>query len=174
MWNDKIHYHSQCDLLTSIIFSAWQAVCCSDMEHCCPNGYTCNVPKQRCDKGSKSVKWMLKTMASATDQIIAGAVAYDKVDTIICPDHQSMCPDGSTCCPESGGVYGCCPLPNVRFTINPLFLRYGCSYSKLEYSYLITGAKKLWLFTIPELNFSWGLSLSPESCPLLLLLTFLW
>jgi hypothetical protein len=27
-------------------------ICCEDRQHCCPNGYRCNLAKLRCEKGT--------------------------------------------------------------------------------------------------------------------------
>ena len=87
-----------------IIF--FQAVCCDDHVHCCPNGYTCEVSKGTCQKGDLQTEWFVKTSAI-------------QVNAVKCSDGQSECPDGNTCCKTSSGQYGCCPLPKVnRFVAN--------------------------------------------------------
>ena len=78
----------------------FQAVCCSDGVHCCPNGYTCDVAHGSCKKGDAQVNWFEKTPAK-------------QLENVICPDGSSECPDGNTCCKLSSGQYGCCPLPKV-------------------------------------------------------------
>ena len=41
-----------------------QAVCCSDHEHCCPNGYTCHVEQGTCNKANgESISWTSKVKA---------------------------------------------------------------------------------------------------------------
>lgn len=77
-----------------------QATCCSDKEHCCPQGYTCNLPQQTCDKESVSLPLFTKSQPVA------------RAKTVVCPDHKSECPEGSTCC-DMGGHYGCCPIQNA-------------------------------------------------------------
>ena len=76
------------------------AVCCSDMLHCCPNGYTCDVSAGTCTKQDQAIPFFAKIQAT-------------KPKNVPCPGGQSQCPDGNTCCKLSSGQYGCCPLPNA-------------------------------------------------------------
>ena len=76
------------------------AVCCSDMLHCCPQGYTCDVSAGTCTKQDQAIPFFTKIQAT-------------KPKNVVCPDGQSQCPDGDTCCKLSSGQYGCCPLPNA-------------------------------------------------------------
>ncbi|XP_038077891.1 uncharacterized protein LOC119745555 isoform X14 [Patiria miniata] len=78
------------------------AVCCSDHQHCCPNGYKCDVSTGSCSKGGLTVPWAEKNVAKPV-----------KVESVVCPDGQSECPDGNTCCKLASGQWGCCPLPNA-------------------------------------------------------------
>lgn len=44
-----------------VIVFCLQAVCCSDHEHCCPSGFTCDVPEQKCLKNDgQSIEWAKK------------------------------------------------------------------------------------------------------------------
>ena len=76
-----------------------QAVCCSDKQHCCPNGYTCDASTGTCSKGTESVEW--------------NAVINMPASNVKCPDGEQVCPDGSTCCLMRNGHYGCCPFEKV-------------------------------------------------------------
>nr|UVE15942.1 progranulin precursor L [Lethenteron reissneri] len=78
-----------------------KAVCCDDHEHCCPEGTTCNLPAQTCDKGALSLPWSTKTPALR----VAGGEPKD----VKCDD-QVSCPDQTTCCKTASGDWGCCPL----------------------------------------------------------------
>ncbi|GFN86806.1 granulin-like protein, partial [Plakobranchus ocellatus] len=78
------------------------AVCCSDKEHCCPAGYTCDVGAGTCNKGSDSLTWLTK-MSSKSSPVETDVTCLD----------QSVCPSGNTCCENQQGGYGCCPLPNA-------------------------------------------------------------
>ncbi len=42
----------------------FQAVCCSDREHCCPQGTTCDMQHLRCDSDSGSQPWLTKHPAT--------------------------------------------------------------------------------------------------------------
>ncbi|UYV61465.1 GRN [Cordylochernes scorpioides] len=72
-----------------------EATCCSDGVHCCPNGYSCDLVNQDCQKNGLSAP-LLKKLPSmkSSDQV--------------CPD-KSQCPGDSTCCLMDDGSYGCCP-----------------------------------------------------------------
>ena len=59
------------------------AACCSDGQHCCPLGYTCDVGANTCTRVN-----------------------------VVCPD-QSLCPLDTTCCLHASGGYGCCPGLNA-------------------------------------------------------------
>ena len=80
------------------------AVCCSDGEHCCPHGYTCNISTGSCTQGDKSFALFQKTLALKLTS---------RKEAIVCPDRQTRCPNGYTCCRISRYRYGCCPLPNA-------------------------------------------------------------
>ncbi|XP_068161301.1 granulin b [Antennarius striatus] len=81
-----------------------QAVCCNDHEHCCPDGYTCNVAEQTCDKaGVLSLPWVEKIPA------LSALTGLSAVTDIKCDDKTS-CPSGTTCCKLPTGAWGCCPL----------------------------------------------------------------
>jgi hypothetical protein len=79
------------------------AVCCSDMAHCCPSGFTCNVAQQTCDRGLMSMSWSIP---------LKGPIAVT-VRNVPCPGGTATCPDDNTCCQLSSGSYGCCPLPQA-------------------------------------------------------------
>ncbi|XP_064647998.1 SCO-spondin-like isoform X2 [Lineus longissimus] len=76
-----------------------KAVCCPDLTHCCPNGYTCNLKAGSCTQGALSLPWLEKTKAT--------------VKNVVCPDGTSMCSTNYTCCKLASGQYGCCPLPRA-------------------------------------------------------------
>ncbi|XP_033762849.1 multiple epidermal growth factor-like domains protein 6 [Pecten maximus] len=80
-------------------------VCCGDRgDHCCPEGYTCDLQKKKCIKeGSNQVtEWLTSVQSTALS-----------VQNVVCPDGKSECPTGNTCCLGKEGTYGCCPLPNA-------------------------------------------------------------
>ena len=77
-----------------------KAVCCADGEHCCPNGFECEVDSDNCRKGNTVVPMLTKQLAIPTPQ------------NVICPNHEFQCPNGNTCC-LTAGAYRCCSLPNA-------------------------------------------------------------
>ncbi|XP_023930792.1 multiple epidermal growth factor-like domains protein 6 [Lingula anatina] len=80
------------------------AVCCSDHQHCCPEGTTCDVSRQRCLRGAVSIPWLPK--------LAAKPIQPSPVGSVVCPDGRSMCPSGNTCCRHGSG-YGCCPMSHA-------------------------------------------------------------
>ncbi|KAM9472077.1 granulin a isoform 2-T7 [Salvelinus alpinus] len=83
-----------------------QAVCCSDLVHCCPHGKKCNLAAQTCDdpSGSPSEPWLKKVPAVPREGKLPGDVTCD-------PTH--VCPDNTTCCKTASGDWSCCPLPEA-------------------------------------------------------------
>ena len=109
------------------------ATCCSDENHCCPSGYTCNNSGKSCmhlsnDENNKNVlnnspKVVAFTptavkpvgsipLKSVKDVVNMVGTLAQSINNVVCPDQQSICPGGDTCCPR-GGQYGCCPLVNA-------------------------------------------------------------
>ncbi|MGH0168892.1 UNVERIFIED_CONTAM: hypothetical protein FKN15_072131 [Acipenser sinensis] len=82
-----------------------KAECCNDSIHCCPNGYTCNVPAASCQKGALSFSWVSRIpvmkKASRTGE---GDVKCDDI---------TSCTDGTTCCRNEDRGWGCCPYPKA-------------------------------------------------------------
>jgi len=102
---DSIHLHLFLNDSTSKSLLLLQAVCCSDHEHCCPSGTTCDVAAGTCTKNSQqSVSW---------NKVAVKNVNIVSSNDVVCPGGQAKCPDGSTCCELASGDYGCCPLPKV-------------------------------------------------------------
>ncbi|XP_012707382.2 granulin a isoform X2 [Fundulus heteroclitus] len=87
------------------------AVCCSDKEHCCPQGYTCNVLSQSCQK---VIMLQLETLPLTPVYLPEYhlQLAPLKHKDVQC-DEQTKCPDGDTCCKTSSTTWGCCPSPNA-------------------------------------------------------------
>ncbi|KAF1450274.1 hypothetical protein FQV07_0009542, partial [Pygoscelis papua] len=73
------------------------AVCCSDRQHCCPQGTACDLERSTC---TSSGGWA-RPLAS-----------LPKARDVKC-DEETSCPDGSTCCRLSSGAWGCCPREEV-------------------------------------------------------------
>ncbi|KAF7665606.1 hypothetical protein LDENG_00135560 [Lucifuga dentata] len=88
-----------------------QAVCCSDNKHCCPQGYSCNLAIQSCEK---LIMQQLETMLLTPVFMLDSQPQPDglKEKKIKCDD-QTSCEDDQTCCKISATIWGCCPAPNA-------------------------------------------------------------
>lgn len=86
-------------------------VCCPDMEHCCPQGYTCNVASNSCQK---VVMLQVETIPLTPVYLPEHRPRPDPVThgDVQC-DEQTKCKDGETCCRTSPSTWGCCPSPNA-------------------------------------------------------------
>ncbi|XP_070704425.1 granulin a isoform X2 [Pempheris klunzingeri] len=89
------------------------AVCCQDKEHCCPQGYTCNIASNSCQK---VIMMQLETvpltpvyLPSSDYQPEPGLLKQREVKC----DDTTSCKDGETCCRTSTTTWGCCPSPNA-------------------------------------------------------------
>ncbi|XP_021415663.2 progranulin isoform X2 [Oncorhynchus mykiss] len=104
------------------------AVCCSDMAHCCPSGFNCNAITQKCEKGDhpwSSVPMLNKVAAeepsspvsapleSDSSPVQSNAVESSMVGKVQC-DNYYACPDGTTCCHHPTGLWFCCPYSPGR------------------------------------------------------------
>ncbi|XP_061667266.1 granulin b [Syngnathoides biaculeatus] len=69
-----------------------KAVCCADREHCCPQGYSCNMETGTCEK---------KTHAPSDTTVPCDAAA-----TFACAARE-------TCCRTGAAHWACCPLPQA-------------------------------------------------------------
>ncbi|KAG7492363.1 hypothetical protein MATL_G00013380 [Megalops atlanticus] len=76
------------------------AVCCKDGNHCCPNGYKCDLSHTSCTKGNIVIPWYKK------EEALAASTSPTDVQC----DVQSSCSAGTTCCQLPTGKWGCCPL----------------------------------------------------------------
>ncbi|XP_040917806.1 granulin a isoform X2 [Toxotes jaculatrix] len=87
------------------------AVCCPDKEHCCPQGYTCNIASKSCQK---LIMLQLETVPLTPVylpeyQPQPGPLKHRAIQ---CDEHVS-CTDEETCCRMSATTWGCCPSPNA-------------------------------------------------------------
>ena len=80
-----------------------KASCCSDGQHCCPQGTKCDVIHQRCVRSTETNDLDQLEMLSIEDK-------HSNLSNVICPGGQYQCPDYNTCCKVGVDEYGCCPL----------------------------------------------------------------
>ncbi|XP_039421739.1 progranulin isoform X2 [Corvus cornix cornix] len=87
-----------------------QAVCCRDHQHCCPQGYTCNVATESCEKllaptpllpTPAAPRWAPPVPLRATGSHARGLVPCGATGS---------CRGGQRCCRARGGSWGCCPF----------------------------------------------------------------
>ena len=76
----------------------------------CPKGYNCNPSQGKCDKNNTITG---ETHTVAWSEKVEGTKNKIQLQSVPCPDGQSVCPDDSTCCPLNSGQFGCCPLPKA-------------------------------------------------------------
>ena len=95
-----------------------QAVCCADLVHCCPNGYTCDLTAGTCDRaGLSSLPWSTKLPAKQIGSLPAGKPVESEPGKAmeegrVCSG-EAWCKGGGACCEASSGARGCCTLDNV-------------------------------------------------------------
>ncbi|CAJ1076382.1 LOW QUALITY PROTEIN: progranulin-like [Xyrichtys novacula] len=87
------------------------AVCCQDKKHCCPQGYTCDIASNSCQK---LIMLELETVP-LTPVLLPGPqpqLPPVKQKDVKC-DEETSCPDGQTCCRMSATTWGCCPFSDA-------------------------------------------------------------
>lgn len=97
-----------------------KAVCCSDLAHCCPSGYRCNLVTQMCEKTHQpwwSIPMVEKEPSappkhpSSTQEL--QTPDQEKSSVVYC-DNYYYCPDATTCCRQPTGHWYCCPYSPGR------------------------------------------------------------
>ena len=89
----------------------FQAVCCDDGKHCCPNGFVCNYTIGACTKKDAPLPWTQMTNENEKTDI---TVPEKVSDTKTCPGGKITCPQSdNTCCQDGKGGYYCSPYKNV-------------------------------------------------------------
>uniref|UniRef100_A0A8C7YGZ5 Granulin a n=1 Tax=Oryzias sinensis TaxID=183150 RepID=A0A8C7YGZ5_9TELE len=86
------------------------AVCCGDKEHCCPEGYTCDLASKSCHK---LLTLQLETVPLTPVFLPDDQSQRGPVKPILnrCDDVYS-CNVDETCCRTSHTTWGCCLSPN--------------------------------------------------------------
>uniref|UniRef100_A0A8C2WIB1 Granulin b n=1 Tax=Cyclopterus lumpus TaxID=8103 RepID=A0A8C2WIB1_CYCLU len=80
-----------------------KAVCCADREHCCPQGYTCNMETGTCEKTNRAGLPLPQVKVVRPD---AGDVPCDAAG-------EFRCSERDTCCRVSASEWACCPSPRA-------------------------------------------------------------
>lgn len=103
--------------ILNLFLIVFQAVCCTDGEHCCPAHYRCDVSRVSCIKGDVVIPWYNKIAAQSS------LSPNSDLSTNKC-NEQSSCSEDSTCCHLTTGELGCCPLPEVKICVCGLATEY--------------------------------------------------
>ncbi|CAI5676313.1 unnamed protein product [Oreochromis niloticus] len=87
------------------------AVCCPDKEHCCPQGYTCDILSRSCQK---LIMMQLERVPLTPVYLLEPEpqLSPTKHKDIKCDD-KTDCGHDETCCRTSATSWGCCPSPNA-------------------------------------------------------------
>uniref|UniRef100_A0A3Q3X6B8 Granulins domain-containing protein n=1 Tax=Mola mola TaxID=94237 RepID=A0A3Q3X6B8_MOLML len=100
-----------------------KAVCCSDLAHCCPSGFVCNLDTQQCERPSQpwlNIPMVKKEKAeeliapvqpvSSPQELKKSYVPDKQKSSVVFCDNYYTCPDGNTCCRHRQGGWFCCPF----------------------------------------------------------------
>ncbi|XP_073319626.1 progranulin-like isoform X2 [Pagrus major] len=98
-----------------------KAVCCSDMAHCCPSGFSCNLATQMCEKENEP--WVSMPMkekeavekpstpvqpVSTVQELEINHVPDQQKSSVVYCDNYYYCPDYTTCCRHPNRSWFCC------------------------------------------------------------------
>uniref|UniRef100_A0A4W3JK71 Granulins domain-containing protein n=1 Tax=Callorhinchus milii TaxID=7868 RepID=A0A4W3JK71_CALMI len=92
-----------------------KGVCCSDHQHCCPQGYNCN--NETCVKGGLSIPYINKI--PVLERLIARNSIESHSTKVFC-DAIHYCQGGNTCCRNRTGEWACCGYPQATCCANGL------------------------------------------------------
>uniref|UniRef100_A0A4W5QDZ4 Granulin b n=1 Tax=Hucho hucho TaxID=62062 RepID=A0A4W5QDZ4_9TELE len=88
-----------------------KAVCCTDHEHCCPQGYSCNMQTGTCEK---PVEGALPHTIPQTKVAESQQRAVETGIDVKCDGTgEYSCPKLQTCCKTSPTEWSCCPEPKA-------------------------------------------------------------
>ncbi|KAM6896946.1 granulin b [Xenentodon cancila] len=91
-----------------------KAVCCADHEHCCPQGYTCNMQTKTCEKSIS--RFLLGSLPLSTVVRSELRNREDREDDSYVPCDGTggfYCPKQHTCCKVSAAEWACCSSPQA-------------------------------------------------------------
>ncbi|KAK0150480.1 Granulin [Merluccius polli] len=88
-----------------------KAVCCDDREHCCPQGYTCNMHSGTCEKKLE----LLPSRSRLQSKVVWSMLRQSSVEEDIPCDAAGgvRCSKQETCCRTSATEWACCPSPQA-------------------------------------------------------------
>ncbi|XP_031700113.1 granulin b isoform X1 [Anarrhichthys ocellatus] len=81
-----------------------KAVCCADQEHCCPQGYSCNMQTGTCEKKNPNAL----TITLPRVKVVRSELGDDE-DVPCDVTGKFHCPKRDTCCKVSASEWACCP-----------------------------------------------------------------
>uniref|UniRef100_A0AAX7UDE4 Granulins domain-containing protein n=1 Tax=Astatotilapia calliptera TaxID=8154 RepID=A0AAX7UDE4_ASTCA len=117
------------------------AVCCPDKEHCCPQGYTCDILSRSCQK---LIMMQLERVPLTPVYLLEPQpqLSPTKHKDIKC-DKQTNCGHDETCCRTSATSWGCCPSSNAVCCSN---MKHCCptGYTCTEENSCIQNSKLYW------------------------------
>lgn len=98
--------------MSIFFFCVLQAVCCADQEHCCPQGYSCNMQTGTCEKKNHDV--LILTLPQS--KVVQSEPRHPEDDANVPCDStgEFHCPKQDTCCKVSNSAWACCPSARVR------------------------------------------------------------
>ncbi|XP_047465155.1 granulin b [Mugil cephalus] len=88
-----------------------KAVCCADHEHCCPQGYTCNMETKTCEK--KIYDLFLQSLPQFKVVQSEAKKAGDEAGVLCDSAGEFRCSKQETCCKISDSEWSCCPSPRA-------------------------------------------------------------
>uniref|UniRef100_A0AAX7SP20 Granulins domain-containing protein n=1 Tax=Astatotilapia calliptera TaxID=8154 RepID=A0AAX7SP20_ASTCA len=86
----------------------FKAVCCTDHEHCCPQGYTCNMQTGTCEKQRH-----YHHLSTIPQIEVLQSVKEDEEDVACDGRGEFRCSKRDTCCKISTTEWSCCPSPRA-------------------------------------------------------------
>ncbi|XP_042292505.1 progranulin-like isoform X2 [Thunnus maccoyii] len=100
------------------------AVCCSDLEHCCPSGFQCNLGTQMCEKVNQpwmNIPMVKKEAAEKPSTLLIPVSPLQelknnldqKKSSVVNCDNNHNCRGGETCCRSIYGTWFCCPYSSA-------------------------------------------------------------
>ena len=83
----------------------FKAVCCDDHEHCCPQGYTCNMHSGTCEKQLRHQTPRSRPQSKVVWSMLRPSAVEEDVP---CDDvGEFRCSKQETCCRASPTVWAC-------------------------------------------------------------------